>query len=418
MSVNIAIIGLGYVGLPLAVTFSKIKKFKVIGFELDKKKISQLINGKSYIKDISNREVIDLKKRKFTPTNNVKYLNEVKYIIIALPTPITPKKEPNNKYLLEFSKILRKVNLRDKVICLESTVYPSATEQIFLPIIRQQNLKVGKDVYLGYSPERIDPSNKKFKVKNITKIVSGYSNRCLKEVKKLYSHITKTVDASSIICAEFTKCYENVFRSINISFANEMKLLSHKINIDIFEVIKLANTKPFGIFPFFPGPGMGGHCIPVDPFILSWFAKRNNFDAQFIELSGKINDKMPNYVVSRILNHLYKQPNNNKKILILGLSYKKNVGDIRESSSIKVIKLLKKFKFDVYYNDPYIKKMDIENLRIKNSKVDKINLKKFQYVVCLADHDLYNYKDILKHSKFIVDTRNRFPSYNKKIITA
>ena len=166
-------------------------------------------------------------------------------------------------------------------------------------------------------------------MKNITKIVSGYSNRCLKEVKKLYSHITKTVDASSIICAEFTKCYENVFRSINISFANEMKLLSHKINIDIFEVIKLANTKPFGIFPFFPGPGMGGHCIPVDPFILSWFAKRNNFDAKFIELSGKINDKMPNYVVSRILNHLYKQPNNNKKILILGLSYKKNVGDIR-----------------------------------------------------------------------------------------
>jgi len=415
---TLAIVGLGYVGLPLAITFSKTKKFKIIGFDLDKKKIEKINKGKSYFEDILNNDIKKLIKSNFFATNQIKYLNKADFIVVALPTPITNGKQPDNSNLISFARSLEKIDLKGKVICLESTVYPTATEEIFFPIINKQNLKIGKNCFLGYSPERIDPSNKMFKLKDIPKIISGYSEQCLQIVDKLYSTITKTVRASSIQCAEFTKCYENVFRSINISFANEMKMLSHKINVDIFETINLANTKPFGIYPFYPGPGMGGHCIPVDPFILSWYAKQKEFYARFIELSGEINDKMPNYIIDRILGHAIKNPCLNKKILLLGLAYKKNIGDMRESPSLKIIQLLKKLNFEVYCNDPHVNFDELKNLKIKKIEITKKSLNKFRYTICITDHDVYDYVKILEYSNFIVDTRNRFPLSSKKVISA
>jgi len=272
----VAIIGLGYVGLPLLVNLSKLGTFRIIGLDHSKSKIDLLKKGISYIDDIKSSYI---KKLKLKPrfSTSIKSLKNADFILICLPTPIKDTKEPDNSILNSFIEDLSKINLRGKVICLESTVYPGLTEELFLPLFQRQRLKVGTDVFLGYSPERIDPSNKKYTIENVPKIVSGYTNRCLQKINELYSKISKTEKASSIKLAEFVKCYENVFRSINISFANEMKVLSQKVNLDIFEIIKLANTKPFGIMPFYPGPGMGGHCIPVDPHILSWYAKKNNF---------------------------------------------------------------------------------------------------------------------------------------------
>ena len=269
---TIGIVGLGYVGLPLFCQFSKLPNFKMVGYDKDKRKINLLQKNISYIDDVESSVLKKLNNVRYSDSINV--LKVVDYLIICLPTPITETKEPDNSILNSFIEDLSKINLRGKVICLESTVYPGLTEELFLPLFKRQELKVGTDVFLGYSPERIDPSNKKYTIKNVPKIVSGYTNKCLQKVNELYSKISKTEKASSITLAEFVKCYENVFRSINISFANEMKVLSQKVDLDIFEIIKLANTKPFGIMPFYPGPGMGGHCIPVDPHILSWYAKK------------------------------------------------------------------------------------------------------------------------------------------------
>jgi len=414
---SVSVVGLGYVGLPLLVNLSKLETFRVIGLDQSKRKIDSLKKSISYIEDIKSSEIRKLKLiTKFS--TSIQSIKNSDYIIICLPTPIKETKEPDNSILFSFMKDLSKINLRGKVICLESTVYPGLTEELFLPLFKTQGLKVGKDVFLGYSPERIDPSNKKYTIKNVPKIVSGYTNKCLQKVNELYSKISKTEKASSIKLAEFVKCYENVFRSINISFANEMKVLSQKINLDIFEIIKLANTKPFGIMPFYPGPGMGGHCIPVDPHILSWYAKKNNFYTRFIELSGQINDTMPNYVVKRLQDHALRNNIKGKKILLLGIAYKKNISDLRESPAIKIFHLLKKLNYEVFFHDPLIHVKDIKNLKMKRSSLSKYDLKKYTYIISLADHDMFDYKLILKYSKFILDTRNRFNPRSKKVIIA
>jgi len=416
MRTTIGISGLGYVGLPLFCQFSKSDNFKMVGYDKDKKKINLLQKNISYIDDIESSVLKKLNNVTYSDSINV--LKDVDYIIICLPTPIKETKEPDNSILFNFIKDLSKINLRRKVICLESTIYPGLTEELFLPLFKRQGLKLGKDVFLGYSPERIDPSNKKYNIENVPKIVSGYTNKCLQRVNELYSKISKIEKASSIKLAEFVKCYENIFRSINISFANEMKVLSQKVNLDIFEIIKLANTKPFGIMPFYPGPGMGGHCIPVDPHILSWYAKKNNFYTRFIELSGQINDTMPNYVVKRLQDHALKNNIKGKKILLLGIAYKKNISDLRESPAIKTFHLLKKLNYEVFFHDPLINVNDIQNLKMKKSNLDTNDLKNYAYVICLADHDAFDYRLILKYSNFILDTRNRFNPKNKKVITA
>ncbi len=361
---NISIIGLGYVGLPLAIKFSKLG-FNVYGYETDKKKITNLHNSSIYVDTIKRKDFHKVKNKNFKFGCDFKIFSRSDIFIICVPTPIKKNKSPDMRFLNESKNLIKKLNLKNKVIVLESTTYPGTTEELFIPIIRSKKLKIGKNISLIYSPERIDPGNKNFTVENTTKIVSGYSNECLNISKLLYKNITKVFPVSNIKTAEFTKILENVYRSINIGFVNEMKMISDKLKIDIFEVISAAKTKPFGYVPFYPGPGLGGHCIPVDPYLLSWKAKKLNINTRFIELSGEINNHMPDYVSRKVLKILLKNFNNvtGKKILILGVSYKKNSADTRETPSIKIIDNLRRRGLDVYVSDKYcpetyLKKID------------------------------------------------------------
>ena len=396
---SISIIGLGYVGLPLAIKFSKLG-FDVYGYENDSKKISSLNKNVIYVDTIQKADFIRVKDKKFKFGNNFNQLSNSDVFIICVPTPITKNKSPDMRFLNESKKIIKKLNLKNKAIILESTTYPGTTEELFLPIIKAKKLKIGKDVSIIYSPERIDPGNKNFRVDNTPKIVSGHTNECLKISKLLYKNITNIFAVSNIKTAEFTKILENVYRSINIGFVNEMKMISDKLNIDIFEVISAAKTKPFGYVPFYPGPGLGGHCIPVDPYLLSWKAKKLNINTRFIELSGEINNHMPDYVSKKVINLLCKNFKNTKrkKILILGVSYKKNSADTRETPSIKIIQNLEKRGFDIYVSDKYCSKYYLEKNNLKNINLNSKNIKKFHCIVIVTDHDYFNYPLIEKKS--------------------
>lgn len=416
---SISIIGLGYVGLPLAIKFSKLG-FDVYGYENDSKKISSLNKNVIYVDTIQKADFIRVKDKKFKFGNNFNQLSNSDVFIICVPTPITKNKSPDMRFLNESKKIIKKLNLKNKAIILESTTYPGTTEELFLPIIKLKKLKIGKDVSIIYSPERIDPGNKNFRVDNTPKIVSGHTNECLKISKLLYKNITNIFAVSNIKTAEFTKILENVYRSINIGFVNEMKMISDKLNIDIFEVISAAKTKPFGYVPFYPGPGLGGHCIPVDPYLLSWKAKKLNINTRFIELSGEINNHMPDYVSKKVINLLCKNFKNTKrkKILILGVSYKKNSADTRETPSIKIIQNLEKRGFDIYVSDKYCSKYYLEKNNLKNINLNSKNIKKFHCIVIVTDHDYFNYPLIEKKAKLIVDCRGRIKKISKTKIRA
>ncbi len=408
--ITVGIVGLGYVGLPLALRFAEVG-FNVIGYDKDNKKTIKLKKFKSYIRSISN---LKLKNKNFIPTSNLKLLAESDAIIICLPTPLKKNsKVPDMTYIKSFSILLNKFIRENQIIILESTTYPGTTREFFLPILNKKGLLPGQNVFLIYSPEREDPGNKKHKIKDIPKIVSGYTNNCKKIGSLLYGKVAKkTVEVKSLEHAEMVKLYENIYRSINIGLANEMKIVCGKMGLDIFEIIKAASTKPFGFSPFYPGPGYGGHCIPIDPFYLTWKSKKYGYNPRFIELSGKINNSMPSYVYKNIK----KIFNNNKKkkikILILGIAYKKNVDDLRESPAIQLINILKKYEnYNVYFYDPYIKKIisrqkNFKNVRYVNLNYEKLN--RFDLVAILTDHDELNYKKILINARTIIDCRGRY----------
>ena len=417
--ITIGIVGLGYVGLPLALRFAEVG-FNVIGYDKDKKKTIKLKKFKSYIKSISDKE---LNKKNFLPTSNLKVFSKSDVIIICLPTPLKKNsKVPDMIFLKNFAFSLKSFLRENHIIILESTTYPGTTKEIFLPIIKNSGLIPGKNVFLIYSPEREDPGNKNHQIKDIPKIVSGYSDNCKRLGSLIYGRVAKkTVEVNSLEHAEMVKLYENIYRSINIGLANEMKIVCDKMNLNIFEIIKAASTKPFGFSPFYPGPGYGGHCIPIDPFYLSWKSKKFGYNPRFIELSGKVNSSMPLYVKKNIKKALNKVKKKTYKILILGIAYKKNVDDLRESPAIQLINILEKEKnFQINFYDPFIKKIESRNKEFKgvnyfNLKYNK--LKKFDLVTILTDHDKLNYKKILKHSNLIIDCRGRY--YNiesKKII--
>ena len=417
--ITIGIVGLGYVGLPLALRFAEVG-FNVIGYDKDKKKTIKLKKFESYIKSISDKE---LNKKNFLPTSNLKVFSKSDVIIICLPTPLKKNsKVPDMIFLKNFAFSLKSFLRENHIIILESTTYPGTTKEIFLPIIKNSGLIPGKNVFLIYSPEREDPGNKNHQIKDIPKIVSGYSDNCKRLGSLIYGRVAKkTVEVNSLEHAEMVKLYENIYRSINIGLANEMKIVCDKMNLNIFEIIKAASTKPFGFSPFYPGPGYGGHCIPIDPFYLSWKSKKFGYNPRFIELSGKVNSSMPLYVKKNIKKALNKVKKKTYKILILGIAYKKNVDDLRESPAIQLINILEKEKnFQINFYDPFIKKIESRNKEFKgvhyfNLKYNK--LKKFDLVTILTDHDKLNYKKILKHSNLIIDCRGRY--YNiesKKII--
>lgn len=419
----VGVIGLGYVGLPLVIEFAK-KGFTVFGFDIDENKIEMLKKNKSYIKHIDLKE---LKGKNFTPTNDFKRLKEVDCIIICVPTPLNKYREPDMTYVFNTAKTISQ-NLRTgQLVVLESTTYPGTTDEDVRKILEESGLKAGKDFYLAFSPEREDPNNPDFKTKQIPKVVGGFNKESLEVAKTLYDQIVeKTVPVSSTKVAEATKLLENIYRAVNIALVNELKILFDRMGIDIWEVIDAAKTKPFGFQAFYPGPGIGGHCIPVDPFYLTWKAREFDFSTRFIELAGEINISMPYYVVQKVIEALNERGKSIKgaKVLILGMAYKKDVDDMRESPSLVLYELFEKKGAIVDYNDPFfpeIPKLRKYDIHKKSVPLTKSNLQKYDCVVIATDHSEYDGDFIARNSKLVVDTRNlikNFEKYKGKVVRA
>ena len=408
---RIGIIGLGYVGLPLALHFGN-KGFQVIGFDLDSKKIDKILHGESYIKHIPADAIRKMTEGKlFDVTIDFSRLKEADCILICVPTPLSDKMDPDLSYLLETTETIAD-NLRTgQLVVLESTTYPGTTEEMLLPRLETHDMKVGKDFFLAFSPEREDPGNKEFTATNIPKVVGGVTPSCLEVASAVYNTITRVVPVSTTQAAELTKLLENTFRSVNIALVNELKILAHKMGIDLFEVIHAASTKPFGYTPFYPGPGLGGHCIPIDPFYLAWKAKEYDFSTRFIQLAGEINISMPYYVIEKTVEALNKKRKsiNGSNILILGIAYKKDIDDDRESPGYAIMKILLEKGAVVHYNDPWIPKLHTTrkyNFQMKSTPITPDLLEKMDAVVIVTDHSDYDFAEIVKHSDLVIDTRN------------
>ncbi|MBI5206539.1 MAG: nucleotide sugar dehydrogenase [Candidatus Firestonebacteria bacterium] len=410
---KIGVIGLGYVGLPLVIEFCR-AGFNVTGFDIDDKKVSLLKQGKSYIKHIDAARISKCGNL-FSPTSDFSLLKKIDCIVICVPTPLNEYREPDISYVFNTTETIAKYLQKGQLIILESTTYPGTTDEDMKKILEKTGMIAGRDFHLAFSPEREDPNNKDFSTSTIPKVVGGYTENCLKVAKALYDTIiVKTIPVSSTKVAESAKLLENIYRAVNIALVNELKMLFDRMGIDIWEVINASSTKPFGFQAFYPGPGLGGHCIPIDPFYLTWKAREFDFSTKFIELAGEINTSMPYYVVQKAIEILN---NNNKsikgaKILVLGLSYKKNIDDIRESPSLKILELLKEKNVEIEYNDPYIPvckgHRHYPDLELKSNKLTERTIKKADLVILLTDHDIFDYGFIEKHAKCILDTRNAF----------
>jgi len=408
----IGIIGLGYVGLPLTREFLN-AGFSVLGFDIDPVKVEKINRGESYIKHIQSGFIASyVKINKFSATNDFTRLREVDVIIICVPTPLGEHKEPDLTFVLNTTKTIAANLRKGHVVVLESTTYPGTTEEELLPILESTGLQVGKDFFLGFSPEREDPGNKKFSTKTIPKIVSGVTEHCLDIIKTLYDQIIiQTVPVSSPRVAEAVKLLENIYRAVNIALVNELKTVFDRMGIDIWEVIEGAKTKPFGYHPFYPGPGLGGHCIPIDPFYLTWKAKEYDISTRFIELAGEINAYMPYYVVEKTIKALnaHKKSIKGAKILLLGLSYKPDIDDLRESPALKIMELLMREGADVDYSDPYFPELPpLRKYKFDKKSVNIVpkTLKNYDCIVITTNHSTFDYDMILEHAKLIVDTRN------------
>lgn len=411
----VGIIGLGYVGLELAINIAK-AKYSVLGFDKNIKKVEIIRSNKSPIASISNKKINFLKKKNIYALDDINKINLCDIIIITLPTPLSKRKLPDMSFIQKsFDEIFPYLK-KNQMIILESTVYPGATKEIFEKKLSKK-FNIGKDFYLCFSPERISPGKKlSYEYNEIPKIVSGFSKNCLNHVNLFYGKIFKKLfKASSLQIAEFTKLYENAFRAVNIGFVNQMKMISHKLNLDITEIIEAASTKPFGFTAFSPGPGVGGHCIPIDPLFISYIAKKNKVKSNFIELARDVNIETSDWIIDKIKKSLKKKD----RIILLGVSYKKNIDDYRESPAIRIFEKLNK-NYKVEYFDPYVSNIEIKNkayYSIKDFNYKK--LKFFSAVVIVADHDNFKYDKIVKNSKIIYDTRRILKKYSssKKIIS-
>jgi len=419
---KIGIIGMGYVGLPLAIRFCEVG-FKVYGFDIDEEKVKKLCAGKSYIKHIEDSEIQKIANH-FHPTSDFSELSEVDCIIICVPTPLNKYREPDMSFVFNTAQTIAKYIKKGQIVILESTTYPGTTDEDLRKILETSGLKAGEDFYLAFSPEREDPGNKEFTISKIPKIVGGYTEKCLELAVALYSNITmKTVPVSSTKVAEAAKILENIYRAVNIALVNELKILFDKMGIDIWEVIEAAKTKPFGFQAFYPGPGLGGHCIPVDPFYLTWKAREFDFQTRFIELAGEINTSMPYYVVNKTIEALNANHKSIKgsKILILGVAYKKDVDDMRESPALKIITLLQEKGANVDYNDPYIPEIPPlrkYQLKMKSIALTKEKLSSYDAVIITTDHSVYDPVFILENARLIIDTRNLIKNKNSKVVKA
>ncbi len=412
--VIIGIVGLGYVGLPLMLRCVEVG-FRVLGFDIDHSKIEQLNKGESYIKHIGTQRVFQAKKTgRFEASADLSRACEANVLIICVPTPLGTHREPDLSFLITTINSLIPHLRNGQMVSLESTTYPGTTEEELRPGIEKQGFTIGEDIFLVYSPEREDPGNKNFSTQSIPKIVGGSTPSCLEVGIAFYGNIVdKVVPVKSTQVAEMTKLLENIYRAVNIGLVNELKIVADRMGIDVWEVIDAAATKPFGFTPFYPGPGLGGHCIPIDPFYLTWKAHEYGVHTRFIELAGEINTAMPQWVVTKVMDALNacKKPINGSKILILGLSYKKNIDDTRESPSAELMQLLRDKGAIIFYSDPYVpvfpKKreyyFDLESLTISSQSLSQMDC-----VLIATDHDNFDYDMIRENSKLIVDTRGRY----------
>lgn len=406
---KVGIIGLGYVGLPLALEFCH-AGFEVVGVDLEKRKLESLRAGRSYLTDVDDVPIREcIQSGKLQVTDDYMQLMEVQAISICVPTPLRKTKDPDMSYVVEAAKNLSRVLRKGQLVILESTVYPGATEELVAPILEQSGLKVGKDFYLAFSPERVDPGNKKYSLTEIPKIVGGVTPESTEKAVELYGKVFKKVVPVRSACeAEMAKLLENTFRAVNIGLINELALVAHKMGINIWNVIEAAKTKPFGFMAFYPGPGLGGHCIPIDPFYLSWKAKTYRAETSFIELADRINSQMPTYVVERLadlLNHEGK-PLKNSKILILGVAYKPDVNDIRESPALDILGLLLQKGAEVTYNDPHVPSLEYLGKQWQSQPLSEEVLAAQDCVLVLTDHSDYDWEFIAQHARLIFDTRN------------
>lgn len=415
---KVGIIGLGYVGLPLISSFCN-QNIACIGFDIDQNRVNSINNSQSFLDHPSNQDLFKFNKEGLlTATTDFSKISEVDFIAICVPTPIDRYRKPNLEFVISSVKSISDHLNKGTLISLESTTFPGTTRDIVKPLLEEKGFVVGEDVFLAFSPEREDPGNKEFQLKNTPKIISGLSDSCLRKAHEFYSIICeKLVPVSTLEVAETAKLLENIQRSVNIGLMNEMKIFAEKLNLNLFEVIDAAATKPFGFSKYYPGPGVGGHCIPVDPFYLTYKAKEFNVDTKFIELAGEINRSMPDF----ILRNVSKQLNNknlslsNSKILCLGLAYKKNVADTRESPPIEIYDLLKKSGCNVSFSDPYLNDFPVTRKYEYNDKSVNLveeNIKKYDLVLLLTDHDDFDYQLIFKASSHIIDTRGKYHSLN------
>jgi len=424
---RIAVIGLGYVGLPLAVNFAK-SGFKVFGLDKDHDRVNQIRKKKSYILDIPSKDVARVvNNSKFEAGTEFTVLKSVDVVIICVPTPLRRKYTPDISYIISAVRTIRKYLKKNTLVILESTTYPGTTEELICPELEKEGLKVGRDFFLSFSPERIDPGNKKYDVTSITKVVGGMTPKCGALTKHLYEKIIKKIHlVSSAKVAEMTKLLENTFRIVNIGWVNEAAMMANKMDIDIWEVIDAANTKPFGFMPFYPGLGVGGHCIPDDPLYLYWKAKHQGFSSKFIKLSADTNSYMPHYVAERLKCFLKEKTSakikkrakqiKKPKVLIVGVTYKKDVRDLRKSPPLKLIEILQKKKFEIDYFDPIIPYLKVGEIDLISVKLTPNRIAKYDCVLIATDHTRVNYKLILKHACLIYDIRNVYGHLtNKKI---
>jgi len=416
----VAVIGQGYVGLPLAVEFAR-AGFPVYGIDIDEKRIARLARGQSYIQDVPTADLAPLVRQgRLKPTTDFSVLRRCGAVSICVPTPLSKTRDPDMSFVVSAAEQVARYLHKDELVVLESTTYPGTTDELILPLLEKTGLKVGKDFFLAFSPERVDPGNPDFQTRNIPKVVGGITPNCTKAGTALYGQVMdRVIPVSSTRVAEMVKLLENTFRSVNIGLANETALLCERLGIDTWEVIDAAATKPFGFMPFYPGPGLGGHCIPVDPFYLSWKARSAGFEARFIELAGQVNGKMPEHVVRRVVQSLNQRKRgvNGSRILVLGAAYKANIDDVRESPSLDIMELLIEMGAKVEYADPHVPSLDLLGRRMKAVPLTQARLRRADCVVLASAHREFDYPLVLRASRAIVDTRNAFKGKRSPKIT-
>jgi UDP-N-acetyl-D-glucosamine dehydrogenase len=403
------VIGLGYVGLPLAVEFG-LAGYKVLGIDVDENRVRQLKRGKSYIQDVPTRDVRALvRSGHLTATTDFSALRRADAVNVCVPTPLSKQRDPDVSYIVAAAQQVARYLHPGMLVVLESTTYPGTTDELILPLLQETGMKVGKDFFLAFSPERVDPGNPRFNTRNIPKVVGGVTPACTDVAVRLYrQRLERVVPVSSPQVAEMVKLLENTFRSVNIGLVNELALMCARLKIDVWEVIEAAASKPFGFMPFYPGPGLGGHCIPIDPFYLSWKARASGFEARFIELAGYVNGQMPDYVVNLVAEALNRRGRavHGSRVLVLGVAYKADIDDTRESPSLDIMEKLRERGARIEYSDPFVPTLEFAGRRLRSLPLTPAQLKRFDCAVISTAHKVFPYGAVVRYSKAVVDTRN------------